>query len=320
MQSQTALLWTRGIRRGVVSLRRDPAWGTMLAVLAGILFLTQLFLLLAVSGQGVEQLLRSRTELRLGLRPGANDQQIHAFFSAVHALPSVERARYVTSEQAYENERKRDPDLVAFLEQMKIPNPFPDTIAVTLRSLSDYASFSAFIRQAQWSGVVDPTFLTTMTDQESQILSLIAVTRSVEALVGIFLGVTVVIVVFVLIALVRERSLRRREEIILERLSGAQDLSLMLPFVIESTLLLVLGLLLGTALLIIFVLLLPLLVPALAPGGPFSPLRDTITSLLSQLAPFGIPLELLILPILAFIGVRIALHRHLLPRIVMHGH
>ncbi|MBI3618530.1 hypothetical protein HY213_00670 [Candidatus Peregrinibacteria bacterium] len=318
MPSSTSLLWTRGIRRGVLSLRRDPAWGTMLAVLAGILFLAQLFLLLAISGQGVEQLLRSRTELHLGLRPGANDQQIHAFFSAIHGLPSVESALYVTGEQAYENERKRDPDLVAFLEQMKLQNPFPDTIAVTLRSLADYQTFSAFIRQAQWSGVVDPAFLTTMTDQESQILSLIGVTRSVEALVGIFLGVTVVIVLFVLVALVRERSLHRREEITLERLSGAQDLALMLPFVTESTLLLVLGLLLGTALLIAFVLILPLIIPALAPGGPFSPLRDTILSLLSQLAPFGISLEILLLPLLAFIGVRIALHRHLLPRIVMH--
>ncbi|MDB4979007.1 MAG: cell division transport system permease protein [Candidatus Peribacteria bacterium] len=302
MSSSTFLIFTRGLKRGLVTLRRERGWLTTLLSLTGILVLAQLFVFMAIAGQGLESLIRSRMDVRLEILEGATDVQIREFFSAAKGQPTIHDVQYITKEQAYEAERLRDPQLISFLETLKLTNPFPETFNVTLRSLNDYDAFVAFVQNPQWSKIIDPNFLSKSTDQEKSIRELLKVTQAARLLVLAFLALTAFVLLFILMELVRRRSLLRSEEILIERLFGAHDLSVLLPFATESAALLVAALLVSMGLLIGFLFLLPTVFPVLASEGVFSGLRAQVDPLLRTFLPAFLSLELIIAPVLAFVG------------------
>lgn len=297
-----SLLVRRGIRRGLLNIRREGGWLTTASALLGIVALAQIFLIVAFGVQGIQHLLRSQMDLRLEIKDTATDQQIQEFFSAVRQLPSVEDALYLTKEQAYERERTRDPELVKFLEDFKLQNPFPDTFAVTLKSLDDYEAFASFAKEPQWQGVVDPAFLSKATDQEAQVHELIQVARSGRSIALFFLVLIGVLLLTVLMELVRRRALARAEEIIVERLVGANELAVLIPFATEAAALLLISFVVAVGIVVAMVLFLPSFVPALSEQGVFSGLRLEVINLLRA---YGLPLllaELLTIPALAFAG------------------
>ena len=297
-----SLIFSRGLRRGLLSLQRERSAVVSLTALLGILFLGQLLVLLAFTVQATENLLRARTDLRLEIRREATDQDVREFFAAIKELPVISDSDYITREQAYERERQRDPDIISFLEQYNLENPFPDTIAVTLRSLTDYDTFASFVRQARWSHIIDPQFLSHATDQEAQVRELISVASAGQLLISLFLGIVAVTILFVLVSLVRSRALARSDEVLLERLVGASTLSVLMPFITEATFLMLLGILGSTLLLLGFVFLLPVLVSALQVTGTFSALRFEVVGLLGPYLPLVLIVELFAAPLLGAIG------------------
>ncbi len=296
------LLLRRGIRRGVLTLWRERGWGTTLAALTGILLIAQLLVTSALAAQALEVLVRSETDLRLEILGGATAQQQKEFFAALQAQPEVAQAEYITKERAKELERQRDPDLVAFLDTFKLSNPFPDTISVTLKNLDDYDAFAQFVRSDEWRAVVDPGFLSKATDQETRIHELIGLTQAARLLAILFLGLIGIVLLFVVMELVRRRALMRSEEVFIERLFGAQDTAILLPFIVESTLLLFLSLIITSALLAVFLYVLPTVAPVLAEGGTFATLRRQMIPLVQTVLPLFIGIEFLLVPVLATFG------------------
>ena len=191
-------------------------------------------------------------------------------------------------------------------------NPFPDTVAVTLAALSDYDAFAAFVKKPDWKNVVDPAFLSHATDQEAQAHEMLGATRAGETLIIVFLLFVAGILLFVLMELARRRALARSEEILVERLVGADDATVLLPFVVESTLLLLCALTISVLLLGFFLIfLLPVLVPALASGGIFGTLHDETAALLLR---YSLPiffLEVLLSPVMAYLGAWLGLRPQL---------
>ncbi len=305
--SSLTLLLSRGMRRGWLTLARERWYGATLLTLFGVLLLAQLLLVVTLGVQGMHQLLQSRLDLRLQVQEGALDQDVQQFLVAVRTLPYVAHVTYITREQAYEQERTRNPDLIAFLEQFHIKNPFPDTIAVTLSSLDRYDAFAEFSRQAQWRTVVDPTFLSQATDQEQQVHALLRVTDAGTALVLFFLLLIAGILLFVLIELVRRRALMRREEIFVERLVGAQEFAVLIPFATEAALLLLGAVLLSSIAIVVLLFALPLVIPALSAAGPFAALRAQMAMLLPLRLPLLFLLELLLVPVLALAGAYVGM-------------
>ncbi len=300
--SSFPLLLRRGMRRGVLTLWRERGWGTTLAALTGILLIAQLLVTSALAAQALEVLVRSETDLRLEILGGATPQRQKEFFAAVQARPEVAQADYITKERAKELERQRDPDLVAFLDTFKLSNPFPDTISVTLRTLDDYDAFARFVRSDEWRGVVDPGFLSKATDQEARIHELIGLTQAARLLAFVFLGLIGIVLLFVVMELVRRRALMRSEEVFIERLFGAQDTAILLPFIVESMLLLFLSLIITSALLAAFLFVLPTVAPVLAEGGTFAGLRRQMVPLVQTVLPLFVGLEFLLVPVLAAFG------------------
>ncbi len=296
------LLLQRGIRRGVVTLLRERGWWTSLWALTGVVILAQLFLVVWLGVAGVETLLRTQTDLRLQVQDAATDRQTQEFIAAAQALPIVTDVAFITREQALERERTLNPDLLRFLEQFNIQNPFPDTVAVTLRDLSDYEAFSAFVQQPEWRSVVDHAFLSQATDQELQLRQMLRLTDAGRTVAGIFLSLTGGILLFIVVELVRRRAFLRREEVFVERMSGAQEASVVLPFATEAGLLLAIALGLGLVFLVFFLFALPLLVPALADGGAFALLRTHVSALLFRYGPGLIAMQFVLIPLVGFAG------------------
>lgn len=302
----------RGLRRGLLLLKRERTWGTTLTLLSAVLILLQLFTVMLLGVYGVNRLLSSQAGLRLEVLPTATNEDIQTFFAAAHAEPTIATVAFITKEQAYDNQRKNDPDLVSFLDQYKLNNPFPDTFVVTLKSLGSYDSFRSFIERDQWKSVINPAFLSTVSEQERQVRALLSITDAIRSVTFIFLFMAVAVLLFVVLELVSRTVRSHGDELFLENTLGASPMSVLLPFIAEITILLVAALVIATLLVIGLILLLPLLMPALSTEVPFRAFSAEMQPLLLFTFPWVLLLELCLMPAVAYIGTFLGAGRKLL--------
>lgn len=307
----TAMVVKRGIRRGITTLLREREWGSALGALFGVFLLVQLLLTTLVGAQGIQSLLRERTDVRLEVRQSAEKQDVLTFFSVLQQKEYIEDTAYITKEQAYERARTHDPELIAFIEEFGMGNPFPDTIGITLHSLDDYALFRSFIEQPEWNAVVDPSFLSEVTNQEKQIGELLRVTKAGRDLATVILALVAGVLLFITTELVRRRVLSRANEVLVEKLVGSSPLGMFVPFATEACLLLLFSIGLSMIVMTLLLLSFPLLVPALKAGGILSVLHAKIASQTGALLPGYFFLELLIIPAVAAAGTWIGMRQEL---------
>ena len=309
--SSTLLLWQRGVRRGVRTAAREHQWVTAFGVLFGVLLLVQLFIIGLFGVRSFELLLRERTDLRLEIQSLASDQHIREFFIELESLPAVASAVYITKEQALASVQEQDPSLSAFINEFGMENPFPDTISLTLRSLEDYRVLRTFIEEDRWNTVVDPSFLTDVTDQESQVFALLEFTQAGRSLVILILVVVGGILMFTVTEIARRRLLSRKEEVLIERLVGAHPLTIFLPFATEATLLLWIAIVASGVLSTVALFFMPSFIPAFGGEGIFGTLGEHVRSLVQLGLPVSFAIELLLAPLIASAGIYIGLRKHM---------
>lgn len=292
----------RSLRRALLTLWREGEWRASFGSLLGICTLFQ-FLLLGLLGAGaVESLLLLHSDVKLEIRPEANRGEVQQFFSNLQQLPYVERAVYITREQALARIKVEDPTLAAFFEKFGVDNPFPDTIGVTLRSLSDYPVFSTFLLDPRWQQIVDPALLSNITHQEERVHELLRVANGGRNLAAILLLLACGILLSTIVEFTRRNALGRSEEVLVERLVGSDGFALALPFIWEAAILLWGSILVSAAVLMVFLVILPTLVPALSAGGALAALAVAAVPIFSVALPTALILELLCAPLLAGIG------------------
>ncbi len=306
----------RGIKRGAQNVRREDGFGTALGSLFGVLFLGQILVLLVFGVEGGLRLLQEQTDLRLEISESATDRQIQDLFQNVRQLPYVADAVYITREQAYEREKKRDPELITFLDKFGIENPFPETMGVRLQKLSDYPAFVAFLQQPVFATVVNPTFLSKTTDQEQQVYRLIEAVRAGEYILFFVVLLLVIAILFVVVELVRRKALSKREELLVEQLVGASRTTTLIPFCTEMICLLASALILSILFAAAVVSALPFLLPELGSAGLFGTWSESVLDLLIHSLVWLIPVEILSIAVLAVLGTACAITpqflRHLL--------
>jgi len=305
------VLWKRGIMRGITAMKRERHWLAAFGALAGVLTLLQLLVFGSLAIQSMQSAVRDRADLRLEILQDASDQQIREFTAALQQMEQVKEIQFITKEQSYERAKTRDGELVAFLEKFGMDNPFPDTVSVTLRSLSDYDAFAEYIQQEQWKKVVDPTFLTKATDQEAQAHELLSLTRAGGSLTGLFLVIAGGVLTFIVTELVRRRAQDRGEEVLIERLVGAHPLTVFLPFATEATILLWIATVVSAVALILLLTILPLFVPAFQPSGLLAAIGENLTLSARSTLPILFAVELLLAPLLAGLGAYLGIRPQL---------
>lgn len=302
----------RGLTRALHQISRDRSWGATLTLLTALMVLMQLLVVFLLGANGVNRLLVSRSAIQLEVLESAQDQDVQELYAALRGQPFSESVSFVTREQAYELQKQRDPELISFLEEYNLTNPFPDTFSVTLHSLSDYDAFAAFVQQERWRSVVNPSYLSSVTRQEHEVRSLLEVTGGIRTLTALFLFIAIVVLCFVIVEWATRTTMRRGDELTLENLLGAPSHAVLLPFAAEMAILLLCALALGTVLVLMLIALLPLIMPAIALEQVFAQLQTHVMPSLYAFLPFLILLEIVLFPVLAFAGTMLGVHRKLL--------
>lgn len=312
----------RAFKRGALSIFREEGWATAAGSLFGLLLLAQVLLLLGIGVQGGLNLLRQDTDIRLQIRATATDGQVQDLLQNIHALPIVEDVVYITREQAYERQRKQDPSLIEFITKFGIDNPFPDTLGVRLRRLDDFPAFLNFLKQPIFTTVVDASFLTSTTDQAQQIDRLIQIVKSARTVLSFIIGFSVFVLLFVLVELIRRRALMKRQELFVEQLVGAGRFDILLPFMVEMSVLLSIGLACSLCLNAVLLWILPTVLPALAQDGMFAPWVEASSQVFWQWLPWILLFEILSVVVLSVLATLIAfkaqLQSELLPSASFH--
>lgn len=312
LAQDTTMFLKRGLRRALHQISRDRSWGTTLTLLTALMVLMQLLVVFLLGANGVNSLLVSRSAIQLEVLEAAQDQDVQELYAALRAQPFTEGVEYIPREKAYELQKTRDPELVSFLEEYGLANPFPDTFSVTLHDLADYDVFAAFVQQERWRTVVNPSYVSSVTRQESEVRSLLEVTGGLRTLTSLFLFLALLTLCFVMVEWAARATMRREDELTLENLLGAPSHAVLLPFAAEMSILLLCALALGTALVLMVIAALPLLMPALALEAAFVQLRSEVMPTLYASLPFLVLLEIILLPLLAFGGTLLGVKKKVL--------
>lgn len=287
--------------QGAAMLRRISGRRAAVGAVLLLCVLLQVLMALLVSEQGVLRIVKLRTALQLEILKGAEDQEISQLYAALRQHASVEEVHYTTREQVYEEERKRDPDFIAFLEKFQLENPFPNTLSVVVRSVDDYRVLGEFLQSEPWRKIVDPQFLRRSADQEAEVRSILGVLSA--ARVGLLLMVIVAALALVLGAgrAMRLSSAAANVPVLL----GAGAWRMTLPAAVAIGMLLVLGMLLGAAVIGGSAVALQMLAPA-GTSAIAAFLRAELLPMLLLASPGLLLAELLAIVPLSLLAARVA--------------
>lgn len=312
------ILLQRGIRRGVTTLRTERDWGGSLGTFIGIFILLQILGLGLAVAMGAERMLQERTAVQLELQDGVSDTNVSNFIVSLQELPFVSRAAFVTKEQAYDRARASDPELIGFLEEYGLRNPFHDSVTITLSSLHQYRSLMKVLEGSSWQKIIDPSFLSDANAEREYIGSLLKLTEGMRSLALFVLCIGAATLLATVITLAKTRAIARGEEVLVERLAGAQTATILLPFIAEASILMSIAAVVSIALATAIAASAPLLLPALQSAGVLHELWITVRELLWSFIPMALAIELFLIPLLATIGTWLGLSGRIQsPRIAM---
>jgi cell division protein FtsX len=263
-------------------------------------------------------MLQDRTAVQLELQDGVSDAEISNLIIGLQNLPYISRAAFVTKEQAYDRARASDPELISFLEEYGLRNPFHDSVTITLSSLGQYRSLMQLLESGTWQDIVDPSFLSEANAEREYISSMLKLTEGMRSLVLFILCIGAATLLATVITLSKTRAIARSEEVLVERLAGAQTATILLPFITEASVLMSIAAVISLALATAIAACAPLLLPALASAGVLHELWIAVRELLWSFIPMALVVELLAIPFLATIGTWLGLASRIhSPRIAM---
>ncbi len=275
------------------------------------MLLTQMLFLFLLSVRAVSHVLTDSAAIQLEVLPAANEADIQQLYAALRAHPAVKAVTFLSKQQVYEQQKALHPDDIAFLEEYDFNNPFPDIFSVTLISLDAYDRFAADIRSDRWKTVVDPSFLTTASDHEEEIRTLLQVTDGVHTLSVLFMVVALLVLGCAVFEWVSRTAARRGNELLMRHLTGGSPLQVLLPFTAEMTVLLVAAALIAMVMVIAFLLLLPLMLPAVALETPFRTLQSSFVPLLWTALPAFLLVQIVCMPFIAYAGTALTARKNL---------
>lgn len=315
------LLWKRASEQGMKQMLRERHWIVTMGTLSGICVLLQLLILSFIGVEGFQAILQEKTSLRLEMNTEATNEEIVSFISALKKLPYIDRVDRITPEKSYEIIKQKDPGLIEFLEEFNFANPFPETVQVRFSSLKDYDTFSTFITAPQWRTLIDPSFATSTSDQETYILQILVVTKAIRTGIIAFLAVAIAVLLYIIIELIRAKIIRRQEEIIIQRLCGAMHFYITLPFIIEISVLLLLATCISILIVAITLITAPFVVGSLSTVGTLNDLWQKSTEVLVQKVGWILIIQIVAIPVIAWLGTwigtrkilgtrHLGLHRH----------
>jgi cell division transport system permease protein len=237
------------MRESLRALRRNavPSFAAVATVLVTVLVLG-VFIPVVQATTGAANNVRARVIADVYLKSGSTQADIERVRELIRTkAPGVKSVEFVSKEQAYREERKRNPQAYDILGA----NPLPDLFRVSPRNPDDIAKIRDALAPPAPAGgraTIDPA-IDDVRNREEDTRKILSVTRAVKfTMAG--LAVLLAIASVLLIANTIRLSLyARRREVEVMKLVGATDWFIRWPFVLEGIMVGALGGLLAVLLL-----------------------------------------------------------------------
>lgn len=239
-------------REALRSMRRNavPSFAAMAAVVVTVLVLG-VFIPVVQATTGAANEVRGRVLVDAYLDTKATDadaERVRALLT--EGVPHVKSVEFVSKEQAYEQERKRNPEAYSLLGS----NPLPDTFRITPDDPDNVQAIVDALMPTSASGArtaVDPA-IDVVKNKKDDTRKILTATRVIKLTMGGLALLLVLASVLLIANTIRLSLFSRRREVEVMKLVGATDWFIRWPFMIEGVVLGALGgilaiLLLGVA-------------------------------------------------------------------------
>ncbi len=239
------------IRESLRSINRNavPSFAALASVLVTVLVLG-VFIPIVQATSGAASEVRARVIVDVYLKPNAQDTDAERVRRTLtEDTPYVGRVEYVSKEEAYEAEKRRNPEAYELLGS----NPLPDTFRITPDEPENVGALrDALMNEAAAGGrtPIDPAIEEVRNRREDtdKILSATRVVKLTTAVLSILLIVASILLVA---NTIRLSLFSRRREVEVMRLVGATNWFISWPFVLEGIILGAMGGLMAILLLLV---------------------------------------------------------------------
>jgi cell division transport system permease protein len=239
------------LREATRSLGRNavPSFAAMASVLVTVLVLG-VFIPIVQATTGAANEVREKVLVDVYLKTDAQKADIDRLGARLREdTPYVGSVQFVSKEQAYEQERKRNPEAYELLGS----NPLPDTFRVTPSSPGEVEKLRDALAPTAANGqraAIDPA-IDEVKNRRDDTQKILTATRVVKLSMGA-LAVLLVLASILLIAnTIRLSLFARRREVEVMKLVGATDWFIRWPFIIEGIVMGALGGVLAILLLVV---------------------------------------------------------------------
>jgi cell division transport system permease protein len=229
------------LREAFRALRRNavPSFAAMATVLVTVLILG-VFIPVVQATTGAANEVRGRVIADVYLKTSANDKDVARVRNLLETqVPYVGRVEYLSKEQAYREERRRNPEAYDLLGA----NPLPDTFRVTPDRPDNIAKLRDALTPVSPAGGRTPVdeAIDDVRNREEDTNKILSVTRVVKLTMALLAGLLVIASVLLIANTIRLSLYARRREVEVMKLVGATDWFIRWPFVIEGVLVGALG-------------------------------------------------------------------------------
>jgi cell division transport system permease protein len=229
------------LREALRSMRRNaiPSFAAMASVLVTVLVLG-VFIPVVQATTGAANEVRGRVLMDVYLKSSATDSDVERVRQLLtQKTPHVKNVEYVSKQEAYRQERKRNPEAYSLLGS----NPLPDTFRVTPDKPDNVLKLRDSLSPQTAAGgrtLIDPAIETVRTSKD-ETTKILTATRVIKLTMGLLAILLVIASVLLISNTIRLSLFSRRREVEVMKLVGATDWFIRWPFMLEGVFLGALG-------------------------------------------------------------------------------
>jgi cell division transport system permease protein len=229
------------LREALRSMRRNaiPSFAAMASVVVTVLVLG-VFIPVVQATTGAANEVRGRVLVDVYLTRGATDADVERVRRRLtESTAHVKNVEYVSKEEAYKQERKRNPEAYSLLGS----NPLPDTFRVTPDNPDNVGRLRDTLAPVTAAGgrtVVDPA-IDEVKNRKDETAKILTATRVIKLTMALLAVLLVIASVLLISNTIRLSLFSRRREVEVMKLVGATDWFIRWPFMLEGIFLGALG-------------------------------------------------------------------------------
>jgi cell division transport system permease protein len=228
------------MREALRALKRNavPSFAAMATVLVTVLVLG-VFIPVVQATTGAANDVRSKVIADVYLKDNATQADVDRVGRLIRGLQTVKSVEYLSKQQAYAQERERNPEAYQLLGS----NPLPDTFRVTPRNPDQIGQIRDALAPVGPGGqrtVADPA-IDEVRNRQEDTNKILSVTRVVKLTMALLAAMLAVASMLLIANTIRLSLYARRREVEVMKLVGATDWFIRWPFVLEGVLVGALG-------------------------------------------------------------------------------